>query len=276
MISPVDEDQGKPANVKEASSAGGIADIVVRTYNSGSTLKRALSSAMAMKGHGRVIVIDHMSVDNTEQICNELGCEYYTENTGLGYATILGIQKSGTPVIVFLDSDVEVLDREFILESAKLLENPKIGAVVGDTMGHPFSYGLPLGLTSFRRADLSRIEMPKEIAGRETYFIQKYMRDKHLKVKYVKNAKIHDSPARKNVHWPEWQGASVRIAGGFNLRELIYSYLVIFLMLLNSRNLKNIAYIPIFQAKFTRGFLSPESWRNFERKPSYTSGGGGL
>ncbi len=243
-------------------------DVIIRTYNSGATLEKCISSVMKMKDLGRIIVIDHMSKDNTEAICRNAGCEYYREDKGLGFATSTGILKSNTPYVLFVDSDVQVLDFDFIPAGKKFLSDGKTGAVVGDTLDHPFSYGVPLGLTMFRRSDLLQIRIPDSIQGRETYFIQKYLRENHLRVRYIRNAKIHSSPVRSNIHWPEWQGSYVRITSGLNLREFLYSHLVIFLLLSNSKRLKNLIYFPVFQAKFTRGFLFPEKWKNMKREPS--------
>lgn len=272
--------QGQENEINAPTSAGEVtipsdlqADIVIRTYNSASTIDRCISSVLRLKNRGRIIVVDHMSSDSTVEYCRNKGCEIYSENVGLGFATTLGIEMTSTRIVMFVDSDVEVLDTYFIPKSAKILENPKVGTVVGDTFGHPFSYGVPLGMTAFRRSDLSKIKIPPRIGGRETFFIQKYLRDNKMKVSYIRNAKIHTSLARRNKNWPEWQGSWVRISSGFNPREIIYSYLVIFLLLANSKSLRNLFYAPIFQAKFTRGFLHPSKWNMLERKADMNIGG---
>jgi glycosyltransferase involved in cell wall biosynthesis len=235
-------------------------DIVIRTCNSGVTLAECLSSAEEKLHYNKIIVIDHFSEDNTVDIARKFGCEIYFEGLGLGFATSFGIRCSSAKYLLFLDSDVIVKRENFVEDSIALLNDHRVGAVVGMSVGHPFSYGLPLGLTTFRREILEKIYIPGFVGSRETYFIQSFLRERHLKIVYLENAMIHNSLHRRNRYWPEWQGSWVRITAGLNPREVLYSMLVVFLMLLNSKKMRNILYIPIFQAKLLRGFINPDRW----------------
>ncbi len=236
-------------------------DVIVRTRNSGVSLKQCLESASRFLPVRKFIVVDNHSSDDTVEIASAYGADIYLENTGLGYATSLGISKAVTENIVFLDSDVLVRDAQFYLKASAILKEKKVGAVVGQAIGHKLLYGLPLSLTVMPIKIASKISIDPRVMGRETYFMQKYLRDNGYKVRYLPDAMVHNSTHRSNRHWPEWQGAWVRNTSGIRPRELAYSMLVIFLMLTNSRKVRNFLYIPIFQAKLVRGFVHPLYWQ---------------
>lgn len=241
-------------------------DVIVRTRNSGSTLKPCLESARRMLPVRKIIVIDNYSKDATLEIAASFQAEITQENTGLGYATKLGISKAGTENIVFLDSDVIVTDPDFYGKANSLLEEKTVGAVVGQASGHLFEFGLPLSLTLMRLNLAKNIEIEPMVMGRETYYMQKHLRNNGYKVRYLPDAMVHNSTHRSNRNWPEWQGAWVRKTSGLHPREIIYSMLVVFLMLSNSRKIRNFLYIPIFQAKLMRGFVHPSYWQGSLQK----------
>jgi glycosyltransferase involved in cell wall biosynthesis len=239
-------------------------DVIVRTYNSDSTLGKCLKSATELLPVNRIIIIDHHSNDHTLEVAKKYHCDIYSEDEGLGRATTLGIDCSTTEVIIFLDSDIIVKRGDFVDIALKYMEDPTVGAVVGMSVGHKFSYGIPLGMTMFRRSIVEKVNIPGSVMGRETYFIQRFFRKRRLKVKYIPNSNVHMSESRKYKNWPEWQGSWVRLTSGLNPREVVYSMIVVFLLLSNSRNVKNFFYFPIFQAKLLRGFIQPGKWsRNF-------------
>ncbi len=237
-------------------------DVIVRTRNSGASLRQCLESASRSLPVRKFIVVDNHSSDDTVEIASGYGAEIYPENTGLGYATTLGISKAVTENIVFLDSDVLMRDPLFYHKASAILKERKVGAVVGQAIGHKLLYGLPLSLTVMPIKIASKISIDPRVMGRETYFMQKYLRDNGYKVRYLPDAMVHNSTHRSNRHWPEWQGAWVRNTSGMRPRELAYSMLVIFLMLSNSRKVRNFLYIPIFQAKLMRGFVHPLYWQD--------------
>ena len=141
-----------------------------------------------------------------------------------------------------------------------LLEDRRVGAVIGSSLGYPFHYGIPFGLILIKRDIINKITFPEGIYGRETYYVQRYFRKARLKIKYIKNAMIHRSYSREYRFWPEWQGSYVRLTAGFSLREVAYSLLVAFLMLSNKKKLKDFLYIPIFWGKLMRGYINPAVW----------------
>ncbi len=235
-------------------------DVIVRTFNSESTIASCLASVKSLLPVNRLIVVDHHSTDGTLDTAKMFDCQVYLEDEGLGKATTLGIAQSSTDTILFIDSDITVKRADFVNLAREYLKNQKVGCVVGTSIGNNFSYGLPLGMAMFRRSDISGVKIPGNVMSRETYFIQRYFREKGLKVKYIPDSNVHNALSREYRNWPEWQGSWVRLTSGLNPREVVYSLMVAFLLLSNSRNIKNFFYIPIFQLKLLRGFLQPERW----------------
>lgn len=240
-------------------------DVIIRTFNSGRTLKSCLESVVKNISCRNIIVVDHNSSDDTVDISHMYNAIVVTEDKGLGYATTLGITRSDSEYILFVDSDITVTRSDFLGEAFKKIRKKRTGAVVGTAVGHPFLYGLPLGLTLFRRKDLEHIKIPPNIQGSETIHIRAEMRRKRLSVMYVSDAMVHNSVYRSYRYWPEWQGAQVRINSGLDLKELLYSSVVIFLILSNSKSMRNLVYYPIFLIKFLVGYTNPFKWKNMDR-----------
>ncbi len=245
----------------QSSDLKNSVDVIVRTRNSGGSLRQCLESASRLLPVHKFVVVDNHSSDDTVKIASDYGADIHQEKTGLGYATTLGINASVTENIVFLDSDVIMKDSQFYHKASAILKENKVGAVVGQAVGHNLLYGLPLSLTVMPIEIASKISIDTLVMSRENYFMQKYLRDNGYKVRYLPDAMVHNSTHRSNKHWPEWQGAWVRNTSGMRPRELAYSMLVVFLMLSNSRKVRNFLYIPIFQAKLVRGFVHPLYWQ---------------
>ncbi|HEV2317587.1 MAG TPA: glycosyltransferase family A protein [Thermoplasmata archaeon] len=240
-------------------------DVLVATFNSARDLAECLESVGAFVPVHRLIVVDRNSTDATRSIAERYGAEVHTEETGLGYARNLALELAGTELVLFVDSDVVLRRPDFYATAVTELQRPGTAAVVGGAVGHPFVYGLPLGLTLFRRDWVRTVRVPPGVQGAETYFLRRAVRQQGLRVRYVRDAMEHRSIYRVR-HWPEWQGAQLRIAAGWDLRELVNALAVILLIHLNSRRLRNVLYTPIFAAKLVRGFLAPFRWRNLDRR----------
>jgi len=237
-------------------------DVIVRTFNSGRTLEECLKSIVECIPYKSVIVVDHCSTDSSIEIARRFGCTVFTENTGLGYATVLGAESATTPFVLYVDSDVRILRKDFLARAMELMELKKTGAVVGTSLGHRFLYGLPLGLTLLPRSLVLSASIKYEASGRETYYLQRELRRRGLRVRYVTDAMLHTSPSRLYRYRPEWQGAQMRDVSGFELSHLIYAFFVVLLMHMNTRSPRNILYTPVFYAKLVRGFLHPIRWGN--------------
>jgi glycosyltransferase involved in cell wall biosynthesis len=211
-----------------------------------------------------LVIVDHDSQDDTLNVASRYSAEIHKETQGLGYARQLCIDLVDTDLIVFVDSDVEIMRRDFLDVSTKVLADRRHGAVVGMSRGHRFAYGLPASLLVLRKSDFEGKTIPAYIDARETYFIQCRLDDQHLRIFYVPEAIVHRSQFRRFK--PEWEGANTRILPSSKPRELAFALKVVFLMSLNSGQAKNVAYVPIFYLKFLFGFARPGSWLRLKRE----------
>lgn len=244
-------------------------DIFVCTYNSASTLEPSLASVRRALPHCRLVVIDHMSSDSTVEIAEHYGAEIHYESVSLGHARQLAFEMVRTDNFAFVDSDVEITEPRFFDRATELLSDPGTGAVVGMAIGHRLSYGLPAGLLVLRKDDFKGKVIPDSIDARETYYVVRRLAELHLKTVYLADSMVHDSRFREFK--PEWEGANTRVATGVHASDLLFALKVIVMLSLNSRNAKNIAYIPVFYAKFLRGFVNPDRWRKLTRDPEATN-----
>lgn len=249
-----------------ASAEAAPIDVLVCTFNSEAHLTEALEAARRWLPVHRLIVIDRYSTDRSVEIARRFGAEVHSEEVGLGFARRRAVELAETPQVLFLDSDVVIRRPDFLARARAELARPGTAAVVGCAVGHPFLYGLPLSLTLFDRRWALQVQIPPGVQGRETYYLQRQVRREHRRVRYVPDAFEHFGTYRSSPHWPEWQGAWVRITGGVSPRELLYSGLVVALLLLNSRRLRNVAYAPVFYLKLLRGFMAPQRWRELDRR----------
>ena len=236
----------------------------VCTYNSAKSLDDCLRSIRDLAGDSRLIVVDHNSQDDTLKVASKYAAEIHKETGGLGFARQLCFDLADTDLIVFVDSDVEILRNDFLDVSAKALASDAYGAVVGMPRGHVFAYGLPASLLVLRKNDFGGKTIPEYIDARETYFIQRRLDSRRLRTFYVRNAIVHRSQFRRFK--PEWEGANTRMLPGSKPSELAFALKVVLLMSLNSRRVKNIAYVPVFYLKFLIGFTNPNSWLKLRRE----------
>ncbi|MCI4329260.1 MAG: glycosyltransferase family 2 protein [Thermoplasmata archaeon] len=250
--------------VSPSEGPGPTVDVLVSTFNSARDLDDCLRAARAYLPVRRLIVVDHNSTDGTQEIVRRWDGEIHDEHVGLGYSRTLALSLAETPWVLFLDSDVVLRSPRFFQEASELARRPGVGAVVGMAVGHTFRYGLPLGLTLLPLAWARAVTIPPEVNARETYFFQQALRRDRRKVAYVLNAMEHRSLYRG--HKPEWEGANTRLVAGWSPYQLAYALAVILLIHMNSRRPRNLAYTPIFYAKFLRGFLHPARWRVLDRR----------
>ncbi len=236
--------------------------VFVCTYNSARTLERCLKSLGKGILRVRLVVIDHISTDETVKIARRFGAEVFVEELGLGYARQLAFDIVDTDFLAFVDSDVEVVEPRFFEKAITALMPPDVGAVVGMAVGHRFAYGLPAGLLMLRSRDFEGKIIPNQIDARETFYLQKQLNKRGLRTVYIADSMIHKSGFRKFK--PEWEGANTRIACGLSLRQLRFVFKVFVLMSLNSRSIKNISYVPILYLKCLRGFVQPDRWRKLK------------
>jgi len=247
-------------------TVGEALTICVCTYNSAKTLTRCLARIRSIAPESRLLVVDHCSQDETIEIAARFDSEVFREAKGLGYARQLCFDNTTTEYIAFVDSDVEIMRPDFFDIATRILQNIEYGAVVGMAVGHRFQYGLPASLLVLRKRDFMGKIIPDYIDARETFFIQKHLDRKRSGTYYVLDSMVHRSQFRKFK--PEWEGANTRLLPNSKPRELLSALKVIMLLSLNSRNVKNIVYAPIFYVKFLRGFASPAPWLRMKRQVS--------
>jgi glycosyltransferase involved in cell wall biosynthesis len=240
-------------------------DVLVATYNSARDLDACFTAARALLPIERLIVVDRHSTDATAEIARRHGAEVLFEEVGLGFARTVALERATTEYVLFLDSDVILRRPDFYARAWAELQQPRVAAVVGTAVGHPFLYGLPLGLTLLRREWASSVRMPPQAQGAETYYLRRAVRRQHLRVRYVPDAMEHRSIYRVR-HWPEWQGAQLRRAAGRSPYELANALEVIVLIALNSRNLRHVLYVPFAYGKLLRGFFAPDRWGTLDRR----------
>jgi glycosyltransferase involved in cell wall biosynthesis len=246
-------------------------DVLVATYESAATLGPALSAVRRYVPVHCLIVVDRRSRDGTAEIAREHGARLFEDEVGLGSARNRALREADTDPVLFLDSDVEITRPDFYAAAVRLFGTPDTAAVVGDASGHPFQYGLPLGLTLIGRRWALSAGMPDRAQGRETYYLQRAARRERRHVRYVTDAMVHAGTFRRDPSWPEFQGASIRIASGWNPREVAYAGLVVLLMHANSRRAGNVLYSPVFFGKLLRGYLAPGRWGQLDRTGSSVS-----
>src|SRR5258708_8218150 len=125
----------------------------VCTYNSATTLNDCLRSIRDLSVDSRLIIVDHDSRDETLSLASRYSTEVHKENRGLGFARQLCFDLVDSDLIVFVDSDVEIMRKDFLDVSNRMLADRKYGTVVGMPLGHKFAYGLPASLLVLRTND---------------------------------------------------------------------------------------------------------------------------
>ncbi|MDA4129473.1 MAG: glycosyltransferase family 2 protein, partial [Thaumarchaeota archaeon] len=100
----------------------------VCTYNSEKLLAKCLASIQKVAPSSPILVVDHRSKDATEKIARAFGAKILREDVGLGHARQVCFDNVSTEFIAFVDSDVEILQRDFLTRSLKVLDNQNIGA----------------------------------------------------------------------------------------------------------------------------------------------------
>jgi hypothetical protein len=114
-----------------------------------------------------------------------------------------------------------------------------------------------------RKNDFTGKVVPDYIDARETFFIERRLRSRGLKIFYLNDSMVHRSQLRRFK--PEWEGANTRLLPDSTTRQLFVALKAIILLSLNSQSLKNILYIPLFYVKFLRGFANPAPWMRLNR-----------
>lgn len=113
--------------------------IVIVTFNSESVLGRCLESLRADVDNGvNVVIVDNGSADNTvaraRAACPRATVVELGENAGFGSACNVGVARSSTPIVVFVNPDV-LLEPGWLYPLRAALQNhPRIALVSATTL----------------------------------------------------------------------------------------------------------------------------------------------
>jgi len=101
--------------------------VVIPARNEGEKIGKVIEGIRAVSKEYKIIVVDDGSEDNTSEVAKSLGCETYKlgKNMGKGFACRLGVEKSRTERIVFIDADMQFYPEE-IPKLAERLEECEI------------------------------------------------------------------------------------------------------------------------------------------------------
>ena len=243
----------------------GSVDVLVATYQSAQTLRETLEAVRQTVPVHCLLVVDRSSTDGSGAIAREFGARVLSDDVGLGSARNRALRTADTDPVLFVDSDVRIVRPDFYSIASREYGRPRTMAVVGMSVGHRFRYGLPLGLTLIGREASLAAGIPDRTQGRETYYLQRWARDRGWRVRYVHDAMLHRGTYRNDPLWPEFQGASIRRAAGRSPREIAYAGVVVLLMHMNSGRPRNVLYSPVLFAKIVRGYLVPTRFERLDR-----------
>ncbi|WP_228459190.1 glycosyltransferase family 2 protein [Chryseobacterium carnipullorum] len=111
--------------------------VIIPVYNAEKYVSKAVESALQFREVEEVILIEDQSPDNALMICRELSLKYDRVklfqhpdqgNHGAGSSRNLGIEKSSSDFIAFLDADDYFLPNRFDAERV-LFKDPRIEGV---------------------------------------------------------------------------------------------------------------------------------------------------
>ena len=126
----------KPEHFTCKSPMTASVDIVIATYNRADTLGRAIDSALAQDYPGvRVIVVDDGSTDDTPRVLAAFGDRITAirqANAERGAARNAGMASGQGELLLFLDSDDELLPGAVSRVAGALLTRPDVGLAYGE------------------------------------------------------------------------------------------------------------------------------------------------
>jgi len=269
-------------------------DILVPTYNSANYLDQALTAIRKSVPINRIVAVDHYSNDGTLEILKNHGAEVYSENTSLGYARQLLIEKARTNVLMMLDSDVLILEADWYPKALKLLctkndEGKPAGAVVVLPTTRPplplqkyteFWWRLIPALkqnffltnsTLFLRESVSGISIPEELGAAEDVCIWLYIRSKGYATKTMQVRGVHFFTYSEKKGY--WMGANLRLLRNvvrlkvlpFIARNVVLYPILAAVAALFTRDLEVLTYNMNRWYAYLQGYLHPQRYRQIRR-----------
>lgn len=92
--------------------------IIICSYNEEKTISDVVISCCVHNPNSEVIVVDDVSLDNTERVLTELSKKYVftyeklKQNQGKSWAMVHGVEVSTGNIILFFDTDVSNIKKE--------------------------------------------------------------------------------------------------------------------------------------------------------------------
>lgn len=108
--------------------------IIITTYNRKELLAEAIESALQQTyAYKEVLVVDDGSTDGTEDVVRRYPVRYHrlSKNRGQWVAKVFGLDRANGEIILYLDDDNILVDRQFIANAVELMEKHAVGVVMG-------------------------------------------------------------------------------------------------------------------------------------------------
>lgn len=171
--------------------------IIICTYNEEKTIEDVVISCCKNNPNSEVIVVDDGSIDNTENILNELVKDYafkyekLKENKGKSWAMVYGVEISTNEIILFFDADVSNIKKEHFDKLIKPIANNEADMVLGQPSRTLIDYRInPFRSLTGERALLKKDIVPilsdvKDIRFGVETFINLYYQAQGKRIQYV-------------------------------------------------------------------------------------------
>lgn len=211
-------------------------DVLMPTYNSAKHLEKVLDSLDKTIPNHRLIAVDRHSNDGTPEVLRTHGAKVYFEDVSLGHARQLLLEKSSSPVLLMLDSDVVIEDRDGYEEGMQLLgtrseDGRRIGAVALIPRVNPpmelekykrFWWRILPSLerdffvthsTLFLRESVEGIHIPDRLGAAEDVYIWLHLRNRGYVSRTIPIYATHYFTLSERKG--RWMGANLRILQTF-------------------------------------------------------------
>jgi glycosyltransferase involved in cell wall biosynthesis len=210
----------------------GPIDVLMPTYNSVKYLDSALRCVEKEISNCRLIVVDHHSNDGTLEVLKKHGASIYFDDTSLGHARQLLFEKSGSRILLMIDSDVVIEEEGWYEKAVRLLDHKsehgkRIGAVALLPSVNPpaelekfkrFWWRLLPSLernffvthsTLFLRESVQGIRIPERLGAAEDVYIWMHIRKMGYESRTMRVAGTHYFTLSEKKG--RWMGANLRI-----------------------------------------------------------------
>lgn len=212
------------------------------TYNSVKYLDSALSCVEKAIPNCRLIVVDHHSNDGTLEVLKKHGAIIYFDDTSLGRARQLLLEKSNSRILVMFDSDVVIEEGGWYQRALQLLnssseEGKRVGAVALLPNVNP-----PVELEKFKsswwrllpslerdffvthstlflRECVEGIRIPEKLGAAEDVYVWLYLKKKGYTSRSMRVAGTHYFALSEKKG--RWMGANLRILQSYVGKEAL-------------------------------------------------------